>query len=103
MFTEFKGSLTENYVAQELIVSQNKEPYYWASKGQAKVDFLIEEEHAIFPLEVKSGANPKHKSLLVYKKKYSPSQLIRTTTMNLKHDGDIYNYPLYLISRFPLR
>jgi hypothetical protein len=102
LFTEFKGALTENYVAQELIASQNRKPYYWASDGLAEVDFLIEEEHAIFPLEVKSGASHKHKSLLVYKKKYSPAQLIRATTMNLKHDGDIYNYPLYLISRFPL-
>jgi hypothetical protein len=103
LFTEFKGALTENYVAQELIASQNRKPYYWASEGLAEVDFLIEEEHAIFPLEVKSGASHKHKSLLVYKKKYSPAQLIRATIMNLKHDGDIYNYPLYLISRFFLR
>jgi len=102
LFTEFKGALTENYVAQELIAIKRKEPYYWTSEGIAKIDFLIEEEHEIYPLEVKAGANQKKKSLLVYNQKYAPPKLIRATAMNLKHDGDIYNYPLYLISRFPL-
>jgi len=103
LFTEFKGALTENYVAQELIATKHKKPYYWTSEGTAEIDFLIEEDHAIYPLEVKAGANQKKKSLLVYNQKYAPSKLIRTTTMNLKHDGDIYNYPLYLISRIPLK
>lgn len=102
LFTEFKGALTENYVAQELIAAKHKEPYYWTSEGIAEVDFLIEDDHEIYPLEVKAGASPQKKSLLVYNQKYTPSKLIRATTMNLKHDGNIYNYPLYLISRFPL-
>lgn len=102
LFTEFKGALTENYVAQELIATKRKELYYWTSEGIAEIDFLIEEDHGIYPLEVKAGASQKKKSLLVYNQKYAPSKLTRTTTMNLKHDGDIYNYPLYFISRFPL-
>lgn len=102
LFTEFKGALTENYVAQELIATKQKELYYWTSEGTAEIDFLIEGEHEIYPLEVKAGASQKKKSLLVYNQKHTPSKLIRATTMNLKHDGDIYNYPLYLISQFPL-
>lgn len=99
LFTEFKGALTENFVSQELIATNHKGLYYWASEGMAEVDFIIEEDHQIFPLEVKSGANQKKKSLLVYNQKFAPSKLIRATTMNLKHDGDIYNFPLYMISR----
>ena len=99
LFTEFKGALTENYAAQELIAAKNRETYYWESEGQAEIDFLLEDDHEIYPLEVKSGASQKKKSLLVYKQKYTPSKLIRATTMNLKHDGNIYNYPLYMISR----
>lgn len=102
LFTEFKGALTENFVMQELLAAKNKKPYYWTSEGTAEVDFLVEEDHGIYPLEVKSGESQKKKSLLVYNQKYAPSQLVRATAMNLKHDGDIYNYPLYLISRFPL-
>ena len=96
------GSLTENYMAQELIGTRNKEIYYWVSEGIAEVNFLIEEEQVIYPIEVKAGVNQKKKSLLVYNQKYAPSKLFRASAMNLKHDGDIYNYPLYLISRFPL-
>lgn len=99
LFTEFKGALTENYVVQELIATQNQNPYYWASEGTAEVDFLLEADHAIYPLEVKAGESQKKKSLLVYQQKYSPTKLLRTTAMNLKHDGSLYNYPLYMVSR----
>ena len=102
LFTEFKGALIENFIAQELIAAKHKELFYWTSEGTAEIDFLIEEESEIYPLEVKAGASRKKKSLLVYNQKYAPSKLIRATLMNLKHDGEIYNYPLYLISRFPL-
>lgn len=99
LFTEFKGALTENYVAQELVATQHKKLYYWASEGIAEIDFLIESDHSIYPLEIKAGASQKKKSLLVYNEKYSPAKLIRASTMNMKHDGAIYNYPLYLISK----
>ena len=100
LFTEFKGALTENYVAQELVASKHKELYYWSSEGAAEVDFLIENEDQIYPLEVKAGANQKKKSLLVYNQKYSPLKLMRTNPLNLKCSGNIYNIPLYLISRY---
>ncbi|MDP1834620.1 MAG: DUF4143 domain-containing protein [Chlamydiales bacterium] len=102
LFTEFKGALTENYVAQELIAANQKTPYYWTSEGTAEIDFLIEEDHNIYPLEVKAGTSQKKKSLRVYNEKYTPSKLLRASTMNLKHDGNVHNYPLYLISRLPL-
>lgn len=99
LFTEFKGSLIENYVAQELIAADQKALYYWTSEGTAEIDFLLEHNNEIFPLEVKSGASQKKKSLLVYDKKYIPSKLLRATLMNLKHDGKVCNYPLYLVSK----
>ncbi|PJD94718.1 MAG: hypothetical protein CK425_10775 [Parachlamydia sp.] len=102
LFTEFKGALTENYVAQELVSTKHRHPYYWTSEGIAEVDFLIEEGHEIYPMEVKAGVSQKKKSLLVYNQKYASSRLSRATAMNLKHDGNIYNYPLYLISRIPI-
>lgn len=97
LFTEFKGALTENFVAQELLATRQQKPYYWASEGTAEVDFLVEGKDEIFPLEVKAGASQKKKSLLVYGQKYAPSQLLRATTMNLKKDGEIHNYPLYFL------
>ena len=99
LFTEFKGALTENYVAQELVAAKQHPLYYWTSVGTAEVDFLIEGSNEINPLEVKAGESQKKKSLLVYNEKYNPSKLIRTSLMNLKQDGAIYNYPLYLVSK----
>ena len=99
LFTEFKGALTENYIAQELTATKNAPLHYWSTAGTAEIDFLIEKEHEIYPLEVKAGANTKKKSLLVYDQKYTPSKLIRATTMNLMRNKNIYNYPLYFISR----
>ena len=100
LFTEFKGALTENFIAQELVASKQESLYYWASQGSAEVDFLLETDHEIYPLEVKAGNSQKKKSLLVYGDKYSSSKLVRTTLMNLKKDGNIYNFPLYFISCF---
>ncbi len=101
LFVEFKGSLTENYVAQSLKAAHNTTPYYWTSSREAEVDFLLEYDGGIFPLEVKSGTSTKKKSLLVYNEKYHPLFISRTTLMNLKQDGTVCNYPLYFISRFP--
>lgn len=101
LFTEFKGSLTENFIAQELVAAKRRELYYWSSAGTAEVDFLVEGDHQIFPLEVKAGTSQKKKSLIVYGNKYSPSKLTRASLMNLKANGNIYNYPLYMICQFP--
>jgi hypothetical protein len=102
LFVEFKGSLTENYAAQALTTAFGTPPYYWASEREAEVDFLLETDGNIFPLEIKSGTSAKKKSLLVYQEKYHPSVISRSTLMNLKKDGKVCNYPLYFISRFPM-
>lgn len=98
LFQEFRGAMTENYVAQELVHS-NFPLFYWTSEGKAELDFIIEENGRIYPLEVKSGNSSKKKSLRVYGDIYSPKILIRSSPMNLKRDGDILNCPLYLIEK----
>jgi len=102
LFMEFKGSLTENYVVQALTASHGGVLHYWTSTREAEVDILVEYEGELFPLEVKSGTSTKKKSLLVYKEKYYPRIISRASLMNLIQSGDLCNYPLYLISRFPL-
>ncbi len=96
LFQEFRGAITENYVAQELVHSQYP-LFYWTSEGKAEVDFILEQDDFIYPLEVKSGNSSKKKSLRVYGDTYSPKMLIRSSPMNLRKDGNILNCPLYLI------
>ena len=97
LFTEYKGALTENYVAQEFKSVELRDLYYWSSSGAAEVDFIVECHGKILPLEVKAGTSDKKKSLLSYANKYNPSMLLRSSSMNLKQNGQLLNYPLYLI------
>lgn len=96
LFQEFRGAITENYIAQELVHS-GYQLYYWASEGRAEVDFIIEQDGSIYPLEIKSGNSSKKKSLIVYWDTYQPNMLIRTSPKNLRKDGEVLNCPLYLI------
>ena len=98
LFSAFHGALTENFIAQEL-VAQHHSLYYWTSEGTAEVDFIIERDLTLYPLEVKAGISRKKKSLLIYKDKYKSDYLLRASLMNLKKDGNICNIPLYLISQ----
>lgn len=99
-FQEFRGSFVENFAAQEL-AHNHTELYYWTSEGKAELDFLFQHQDIIYPLEIKSGATTKKKSLLVYGEKYQPDLLIRASAMNLKKDGKILNCPLYLLGELP--
>jgi predicted AAA+ superfamily ATPase len=97
LLSEFKGTLTETYVAQELRIKRDL--FYWTSEGKAEVDFVIEYDDKILPLEVKSGTSTKSKSLQVYKNKYNPELTIKTTGLNLKLDKNTLNVPLYALSK----
>ena len=96
LFREFKGSYIENYVAQVLATLQSNN-FYWTSQGKAEVDYLWQQEDAVYPIEVKSGDTNKKKSLQVYDQKYHPKILLRCSPMNLKYDGNLLNCPLYLL------
>ena len=100
LFEEYKGALAENYVAQQLIAFLGREElYYWRSKGgKAEIDFLIELEDRIYPFEVKSGIQPRSRSLSSYDQQFSPDLLLRSSLLNLKRDAKICNFPLYAVS-----
>ena len=66
----FKGSLTEQYVLQELIASGWRSICYYSNdRSSAEIDFILQYGPHILPLEVKSGVNLKAKSLKVYREK----------------------------------
>lgn len=99
LFTEFKGALTENFVLQTLITQFEVVPRYWAqSNPPYEVDFLIQRENDIFPVEVKSEANASGKSLKKFKELF-PDKVklrIRFSLANLKLDNDVLNIPLFM-------
>ncbi len=101
LFTHFKGALVENYVAQELRSKYETNLYYWASQGQAEVDFIVSHDEKILPLEVKAGKNQRSHSLQEYAKKHNPPVLSCTSLSHFEVHGQRVNYPLYAISLFP--
>ncbi|MDE5874475.1 MAG: DUF4143 domain-containing protein [Muribaculaceae bacterium] len=75
-FIEFKGALTENTVLENLLPALEQMPRYWVSNGTAEVDFIIQNELDIIPIEVKSSVNTSSKSMSVYIGKYKPATAV---------------------------
>ena len=69
----YRGTMAEQFVGQEMAVSQNGSLYYWsrqAKSSSAEVDYLAVINGTIHPVEVKSGASGSLKSLHLFLKTY---------------------------------
>lgn len=91
---EFKGAITENYIAQEF-KSKDTSLYYWTYGRNAEIDFLIYNNDGIIPVEVKSGNNVKSNSLNIYMKEIKPKYGIRISSKNFGFENNIKSIPLY--------
>lgn len=99
LFTEFKGALSENYILQSLIPQLDVVPRYWSRYNpNYEVDYMIQVENDIYPVEVKADNNVKGRSLKKYKELYpNDTKLrIRFSMDNLTLDDDLLNIPLFL-------
>ncbi|MCX6192613.1 MAG: AAA family ATPase [Flavobacteriia bacterium] len=96
LFTEFKGALIENYILQSLKAQFEDSPRYWTSGNTAEVDFLVQYDNNIFPIEVKSDENIKSKSLTLYQTKFNPPLRIRYSLKNLQFRDGLLNIPHFL-------
>lgn len=93
---DFKGGMTENYVNTQFVANHYR-TYYWTSSRQAEVDFVIQREGALVPVEVKSADNTKAKSLKVYMETYHPEYAIKISQRNFSFDNQIKTVPLYAV------
>jgi hypothetical protein len=101
IFREFKGAMAEQFVLQELKPKNYPICFWTNSTGKAEVDFVIQYEDKILPLEVKSGENTKAKSLGVYLEKYCPQIALRASLSDYVKKPDLIDIPLYSIGQFP--
>jgi predicted AAA+ superfamily ATPase len=98
LFKEFKGALTEQYVLQQLKTLKDVDTYYWTNdRGNAEIDFLIDNGSMVIPLEVKAEVNLQAKSLKAYRDKYSPKISVRTSMADYKKEDWLINLPLYAV------
>ena len=100
IFREYNGAFIENYVAQELTVRGFSPLFYWTSKSDAEVDFLLQKENTVYPIEVKSGTSLNLKSLRSYADRYDPVSIFRTSPRNFSKSGNFVNIPLYAVCNF---
>ena len=96
---QFKGPLTENYVLQQLIPQFDVNPHYYSPAQNYEVDFLVQNESDIIPVECKAGKNTLSASFKRYRKEQNPNLAIRFSELPYKKQEDLVNIPLYLANR----
>ena len=92
----YMGIIAENYVANELL-RNGLSLYYWNSGNKAEIDFVLNINDKIIPIEVKSSNNNQAKSLKVYIEKYNPNYSIRISSKNFGLENNIKSVPLYAV------
>lgn len=91
---EFKGGMAENYANNQLVMNGYR-TYYWESDRGAEVDFVIQRDGKLIPVEVKSADNTKAKSLRVYMETYKPEYAIKLSAKNFAFEDNKKTVPLY--------
>ncbi|HJA68128.1 ATPase [Lachnoclostridium sp. An169] len=91
---DFKGGMTENYVNVQLTINGYR-TYYWESARGAEIDFIIQREGNLIPIEVKSADNTKAKSLKIYMETYNPAYAIKLSAKNFGFEDGKKTVPLY--------
>ena len=99
IFTEFKGAMAEQFVMQELTCTSPDYLGYWTNeRSTSKVDFVLQKNGAIVPIEVKSGENLSSRSFTLFCDKFKPDLAIKTSMLPFHDNENMLNVPLYGIA-----
>ena len=94
--SDFKGGMAENYVKTQLMMNGYR-TYYWESERGAEIDFIIQRDGQLIPIEVKSADNTKAKSLKVYMETFKPAYAIKISARNFGFEDGKKTVPLYAV------
>lgn len=94
LFNDYNGAITEQYVLQEFKTIGDLPVFYWAS-NRAELDFLIQYQNNIIPVESKATINLQAKSLKSFRQKFNPKISIRTSLADYEENTGLFNIPLY--------
>lgn len=96
IFTEFKGAFTEQYVMQQLRLRSDDYIGYWTNeRSTAEVDFVLQRDSEIIPIEVKAETNVRGRSFKLFCDKYQPKLAVRTSMLQYQKENWMTNVPLY--------
>ena len=102
IFSEFKGALAEQFVLQHLKTRHFFQVFYWSSDtSTGELDFVIQNDDRVIPIEVKAEENLKAKSLKSFFEKFNPTMSVRTSMSDYRKESWVVNVPLYGIDSFP--
>lgn len=91
---DYKGGMAENYGHVQLTMN-GYHTYYWESRRGAEIDFVIQRDGQLIPIEVKSADNTRAKSLKVYMETYKPAYAIKLSAKNFGFEDGKKTVPLY--------
>lgn len=98
LFAQFKGALTEQFVFQQLHVSDSGRIAYWTNERSTnEVDFIVQKEGRVIPIEVKAEVNVKARSFRFFCDKYKPQLALRFSLKDFKEESWMTNMPLYTV------
>jgi len=100
-YGSYKGYFAEYFVAQELLFRGYNSLFSW-QENKVEIEFIIELDGKVVPLEVKSGLSVKAKSLKVFSEKYHPPYEIVFSGRPMQIRSDTRYYPLYMAGMFPI-
>ena len=99
IFEEFKGSLTEQYVCQQLVSECGLTPYYWSAENSSgEIDFLAQDRNSVYAIEVKAEENLRSKSLRSFKSAHPEVKSVRFSLSGYREQDWMRNVPLYAVS-----
>jgi uncharacterized protein len=100
IFEKFKGALTEQYVFQQLRTVNSNQIYYWsAEKSSGEIDFVLQIENRVVPVEVKATENLQAKSLKAFCEKYRNNYAVRFSLSDYRKEVWIENIPLFAVHK----
>ena len=101
IFQEFKGAMAEQYVLQQFKTIKDLPVYYWTNEtSRSEVDFVIQVDSKVVPVEVKAATNLKARSLKIYMEQFKPELALRTSLADYKKTDNLIDLPLYTVEKF---
>lgn len=98
IFQEFKGAMAEQYVLQQFKTIKDLPVYYWTNEtSRSEVDFVIQINSKVVPVEVKAATNLKARSLKIYMEQFKPELALRTSLADYKKTDNLIDLPLYTV------
>lgn len=97
---EAKGAFTENFVMSQLVATRNTSVFYYSNNAKLELDFLIQQETQIIPIEAKAEENLRSKSLATFIASHPTMHGLRFSMSDYREQDWITNIPLYAVSTY---